>query len=335
MSTASIPPASLPPELREEQRDLGFGSVVSRQSRQRLLNKDGSFNVARTGLSFWKSLSAYHALLTMSWTKFFAIMSAAYVATNALFACFYMAAGPGTLQRTAGPAFSRFLEAFFFSVQTLSTVGYGETIPATVAANVIVSVEALLGLMAFALATGIVFARFSRPTAHIIFSRKAVITNYRDITALEFRIANARNSQLLGVEARVILTRFEERATGPARQYYNLPLERDNVAFFPLSWTVVHPIDEASPLHGVTCEELLRSSAELLVLLSGMDEIFAQTVHARSSYLATEIEWGRRFVNLFKQGPKGQVAIDVSRLHETEPGDQGFHDHNAHVTGGG
>src|SRR5579872_1550978 len=202
MSIASIPPSSSPPpelrpDPREETRDLGFGSVVSRQSRQRLLNKDGSFNVSRTGLSFWTTLSPYHTLLTTSWTRFFSMVVIVYLAANCFFALLYLASGAGTLLRVAGPALpSKFLEAFFFSVQTLSTVGYGETIPGNVAANVIVTCESLLGLMAFALATGIVFARFSRPTAHILFSRKAVIAPYRDITALEFRIANARSNQL-------------------------------------------------------------------------------------------------------------------------------------------
>lgn len=334
----SQPNITAPQTSPDENRDLGFGSVVSQQSRLRLLNKDGSFNVSRTGMSFWESLSLYHTLLNLSWTRFFLLIFGVYFVANCIFATVYTLAGANSLTRVAGPPLNPpFLEAFFFSVETLSTIGFGNIVPVTTFANIVVMLEAMTGLLGFALATGIMFARFSRPTAKIVFSRTAVVAPYRGITALEFRIANARNSQLVDLEAKLILSRFEENGAHQIRRYYPLTLERSTVAFFPLSWTIVHPIDEASPLYGVDRDQLLRSNAEFLILLSGLDETFAQTVHARSSYRADEIEWGRRFTNLFRSPQDGEVKIDMALLHATERVSRNGHelaDHGAHETGG-
>jgi len=302
--------------LREEElRDLGFGSIVSRESSTRLLNRDGSFNVRRVGMGFWNSMSVYHWLLSMAWWQLIAVIAVAYVAINLLFAGAYMLAGPQALSGSDG--ITGFLRAFFFSVHTFSTVGYGAINPATIAANMIVTVETLVGLLAFALATGVIFARFSRPTARILFSNHAVIAPYRGTTAFEFRIANARQNQLIDVQAKVLLTRFEEEGGQRNRKYYTLSLERDNVTFFPLSWTIVHPIDDQSPLYGATPQHLEESGAEFLVLLSGTDETFAQTVHARSSYVMSELVWGAKFGNIFSRSGDA-VAIDIRRFHEIQ-----------------
>src|SRR4051812_33157647 len=174
----------------EELRDLGFGSVVSQQQEIRLLNRDGSFNVAREGLGFWSQLSSYHALLTMSWPRFISLITVAYLLINALFATAYILCGPGALENTTTHQSARFLEEYFFSVHTFATIGYGYIVPMTLAANLVVTVEALVGLLGFALATGLIFARFSRPTAKILYSQSAVVAPYRDKTAFEFRITN-------------------------------------------------------------------------------------------------------------------------------------------------
>ncbi len=308
----------------EETRDLGFGAVVARESRQRLLNRDGSFNVSRAGLSLGMSLSPYHTLLTMSWSRFMALVAASYVGLNAVFAGLFVLCGPDALQGPypaaavgSGGVFSR---AFFFSVETFSTIGYGIVGPASLAANVVVTVEALAGLLWLALATGLLFARFSRPTARILFSRSAVMAPYRGIRALEFRIANARSSQLLEVEATVMLARFESDGGRRVRRFYPLKLERNSVVFFPLSWTIVHPIDAGSPLAGATREQLRAWDAEVLVLLSGIEETFAQRVHARSSYKWDEVIWDARFTDILHH-PVGDepLTIDVSRLDSIEP----------------
>ena len=303
----------------EELKDLGFGSVVSGESRQRLLNRDGSFNVARRGLRLATSLSPYHLLLTTTWTRFMGLVVGSYVILNGLFAVAYLLCGAGSLSGSNGVE-AGFARAFFFSVETFSTIGYGIIGPVGMAANLVVTVEALVGLLWLALATGLLFARFSRPTARVLFSRTAVIAPYRGITAFEFRIANARSSQLIELRATVMFARFENVGGRQLRRFYPLELERASVVFFPLSWTIVHPITEASPLQGLTRDDLRRCEGEFLVLLSGIEETFAQQVHARSSYKWDEIVWGAKFSDILHH-PRGDEAmtIDVGRLHAIEP----------------
>jgi inward rectifier potassium channel len=301
----------------EELKDLGFGSVVGGANEKRLLNRDGTFNPRRRGLSVLSSLSAYHFFLTISWPQFFAIVVVGYLAANAAFALAYMACGPteliGVSPSTVGGMFGR---AFFFSVESFATIGYGDIQPSGLAAHVVMTGEALVGLLMFALATGLFFARFSRPTAVIRFSERAVIAPYRGVTAFMFRVANGRSNQLIGLEAIVLFSRIE----GSARKYDQLVLERKTVVFFPLSWTIVHPIDEKSPMWGMTHADLVAGDAEFLILLTGTDETFSQSVQTRSSYKAEEIVEGHRFMNIYNEiGDDGVVSIDVRRLSDTEP----------------
>lgn len=303
--------------MAEIDRDLGLGGRVAEQSRQRFLNRDGSFNVRREGLSFLRSLSVYHALLATTWPRFVAAIGGAYLLFNALFAVGYFLCGPGALAGATGvtPA-QRFADAFFFSVQTSATIGYGHVSPQGLAANLLVTLEALFGLLSLALATGVLFSRFARPAARILFSERAVVAPYRERTALMFRIANERSSQLLDVEATVSLS-WRDRATG-RRRFQELALERRKVVFFPLHWVVVHPIDETSPLWGVTAEQFAASDAEVLILLTAVDEGFSQTVHARSSYKHHEVAWGARFRDMYVTHADGVMAVDMRRLHDIE-----------------
>ena len=306
----------------QDLRDLGFGAVVSRESHERLLNRDGSFNVRRTGLRFWSSFSAYHAMLTMPWWQFFGATAALYLLANIAFAAAYLACGPGALgSETAGMEHHTYLRAFFFSVQTLSTIGYGQVIPIGTPANTIVTLEALVGLMGFGIVTGLMFARFSRPTAKVLFSRHAVIAPYQNIIALEFRVANARSNELIEVSAKVLLSRFEEVDGIRTRRYYTLSLERPSVVFLPLTWTVVHPINESSPMFGETPQSLRESQSELLVLLSGFDEIFSATVQTRTSFIPGEILFGYRFANAFviTASANKKVAVDMRQFDKVEP----------------
>jgi inward rectifier potassium channel len=299
----------------EINRDLGLGDRVAQGSRARLLNRDGSFNVRRVGLSFFRSLSLYHHLLTISWTRFFLSVAAFYLVSNLVFAEAYVLCGPGALAGTRAQTVpERFLESFFFSVHTLATIGYGALSPRSLSANVLVTVEALIGLMGLALVTGILFARFSRPSAQILFSRQAVVAPYRGLTGLMLRIANERTTQLIEVEATVSLNRWE----GSRRKFYELALERKKVLFFPLHWVIVHPIDEQSPLWGMSEEEFRASDAELLVLLTAVEEDFGQKVHARSSYKPEEVVWGARFADLYLKSDDGTLGIDIGRLHQIE-----------------
>lgn len=299
-------------------RDLGFGAVVTRESRERLLNPDGSFNVVREGLSPLTSLSLYHNLLTTTWPRYLGMVVLFYLVCNALFAAAYVASGPAALSGTTATApADRYMEAFFFSIQTFATIGYGAMSPKSLVAHVLVTLESLTGLLGFALATGLLFARFSRPTAKILFSEVAVIAPYRGITAFEFRLANARRNELIEVEAKVLLSRFKEGGGG--REFIPLKLERDRVVFFPLSWTVVHPIDEKSPLYGLGSEDLAASQAEFLVLLSAFDETFSQTVQTRSSYTTEDVVWGATFTSVFKPSrDDGKLAIDVGHLSDIQ-----------------
>ena len=309
------------PLTEQDLRDLGFGAVVSRESQQRLLNRDGSFNVERKGLGFWSSFSAYHAMLTMPWWQFFGIAALLYLAVSALFASAYLACGPGSLgSNTAGMEHHTYLRAFFFSVQTLSTIGYGQVVPIGTAANAVVTVESLVGLFGFAIVTGLLFARFSRPTAKMLFSRHAVIAPYQNGTAFEFRVANARSNELIEVSAKVLVSRFEEVDGLRTRRYYPLQLERSSVVFLPLTWTVVHPIDPSSPLYGETEQSLRASQTEFLVLLSGFDETFSATVHTRTSFVPNEVRWGFRFASAFvmAKGSGSKVAVDMRQFDAVE-----------------
>jgi len=191
--------------------------------------------------------------------------------------------------------------------------------PVGLAANTIVTIESLVGLLSVAFATGLFFARFSRPTAKIIFSNSAIVAPYRGITAFEFRITNARNNQIIELHADVAFSRFVVENGRRIRRFRPLTLERDKVSFFSLSWTIVHPIDESSPMHGLTEHDLLESDAEFLILLTGIDETFSQTVHARSSYKADEVVWNVKFGDIYNPPtPTGRLTIDVRKLHSIE-----------------
>lgn len=310
--------------------DLGFGTEVARGSKERLLNHDGTFNVVRDDLKgfAWLRSSPYHALLTMSWVKFLGLIAAFNLVTNTIFAVLFWLCGPRALQ---GPPIlepyylgshdvaNEFLRAFFFSVQTLATIGYGHIHPIGLPANILVTIESIIGLAGFAIIAGILFARFSRPTAAIIYSDKAVIAPYRGITAFEFRTANARKNQLIEVQAQVLFTRLAGPKEARRREFIPLELERRRVTFFALSWTIVHPIDEKSPLYGLTEQDLYDCNAEFMILLTGVDETFSQTVHSRSSYKPDEIVWNARFANIFVRSEEhGVQGMDLDRIHDIE-----------------
>ena len=322
------------PQLQlEEPKDLGFGSIVGGANEKRLLNRDGTFTSRRVGLPFLKSLSLYHYMLTISWPRFFLFMIAGYLAANLVFALAYLSLGVNSLLAMSsaqmGGAFGR---AFFFSVETLATIGYGNVTPNGVLPHLVMTIESLVGLLIFALGTGILYARFSRPTAAVMFSDRAVIAPYRGKTAFMFRTANGRSNQLVQLEAIVLFSRIE----GAARRYDQLVLERTRVVFYPLSWTVVHPIDERSPLFGVEHDELVAKDAEFMILLTGIDETFSQTVHARSSYKADEIVFGHRFGNIYNPvDDSGVVSINVRKLSDLEPAEVDDYAHTStwHHTG--
>ncbi len=299
-------------------QDLGLGGKLSERSRARLLNRDGTFNVRRNNLSAFHPYNAYHTLLSLPIPRLLALMAAGYVATNLLFASAYWLAGPGAITGEGATPLGRFEDCVFFSVQTLATIGYGKLVPATRTANVLVGIEALVGLLGFAILSGLLFARFTRPTARIAFSRNAIIAPYGDGWALMFRLVNLRNHNLTDVHAVVSLARWVDEKGARRRRFDQLALERDAIIFMPLHWVVVHPITDRSPLRGLTPESLAASEPEVVCLVSAADETFAQTVHAKTSYDKSDIVWGARFGDMYVTDTD-RVAIDLTRLHDIEP----------------
>jgi inward rectifier potassium channel len=283
---------------------------------RRAINPDGTFNVRRIGAS-WRDWQPYMALVSMRWPAFAATLLIAYVVVNTFFAAIYYSLGPGALHSNFQPAgeFGRFLVGFYFSSHTLTTVGFGSIYPESAGANLVAALEALVGLLAFAVATGVFFGRISRPSARIGFSDRALIAPYQDGTSFQFRIVNRRSNSLTEVEVQVILMTVDRTDTGAAkRAYAQVPLERDRVYFFPLTWTLVHAIDEHSPLFGRTHEDLAAQQAEFLIMVKAWDETFGQTVHQRYSYRYDEISWEARFTPAFAIDEHGDMVLRVNEV---------------------
>ena len=299
--------------MKPESFDPGLTTQFSGELR-RAINPDGSFNVHRKGLRV-RDTNLYLVLIDTTWPRFFAAVLLIFLAINVLFAFVYLDIGIQYLRGTE-PEMSAFLNAFFFSVHTLTTVGYGNVFPAGTMANAVSALEAATGLMVFAVVTGLLYGRFSRPSAKILFSRRALIAPYQDGTSLQFRITNARSNVLMDLEARVLLMTVTRADGQLKRAFFDLSLERRRVYFFPLTWTVVHPIDSESPLSGKTAEELRELEAELLILIKGFDDTFSQNVHQQYSYRHDEILWGAKFEPAFRVDSKGDLVLDVNRIHE-------------------
>jgi inward rectifier potassium channel len=304
-----------PADQERLNQDFGLGGRLSERSRSRLLNHDGRFNVRRNDFGPFHSYNAYHTLLSMSVRRLLLLVAAVYFAMNLLFAALYWLAGSGALAGASLDPLRRFEDCFFFSVQTLATIGYGRLVPISRLANALVAIEALVGLLGFAILSGLLFARFTRPTAKIQFSDTAVISPYREGWALMFRMVNLRNHDLTDVHAVVSFARWEDSGGVRVRRFDQLRLEREFIIFMPLHWVIVHPIDAASPFHGYTTESLGASDPEIVCLVTGHDETFAQTVHAKTSYDKTDITWGARFRDMYL-ADVDHVAIDMSRLHQ-------------------
>ena len=285
----------------------------------RIISPNGQFNVRRRGAT-WRDAHPYLFMINTSWPVFLAMIFVGYLIANLVFAFVYLGIGVEHLQGgDASTALGRFLSAFFFSAQTLTTVGYGRISPDGFLANLVAALQALLGLMAFAIGTGLLFGRFSRPAARLAFSRQMVVAPYQAGASLQFRVANRRSNNLMEIEAQILLMTVEPSDRGMLRKYKPLTLERASVQFLPLTWTVVHPIDETSPLWGRTAEHLARQQAEFLILIKAFDDTFFQTVHVRHSYRHEEVVWGARFVPAFEADPQGEMVLDLSRLSETAP----------------
>jgi inward rectifier potassium channel len=278
--------------------------------------KNRRFDVIRKGVSHSNWNDPYHLLLTIDWLRFIALTVTSYIVANTVFAFLYLAGGDSIKNARPGS----FLDAFFFSVQTMATIGYGAMYPQTDYANFLVSIEALVGLLGVAMATGLMFARFSRPTAKVLFSRVAVIAPHNGVPTLMLRVANERRNQILEAQIGLSLLRDEVTAEGQfMRRFYDLKLVRSQTRTFALSWMVMHHIDESSPLYGATSESLEEAETDIIVTLTGIDETVSQTVHARHYYMTEEILWNMRFVDIFTKKPDGRRVLDLNRFNEVTP----------------
>jgi inward rectifier potassium channel len=305
-------------DMDAKSKELGFGSNAKGKS-SRFVNKDGSFNVKRSGLSLLQNLHIYHTLIEMSWLKFAIVTLSFYTLINLLFAFLYVLVGVEHLVGIIGNNFvDKFWEAFFFSAQTLTTVGYGRISPAGFTSSMIAAIESMVGLMGFAIITGILYGKFSRPTARIIFSEQAIIAPYRGINALEFRIVNQRKNQLIEVEVQVLLS-MNKLVDGQRKGVFlDLPLESKRVNFFPLPWTIVHPIDDNSPIQNYTNQDLIDADAEIIIMVKAYDDSFSQHVYKRYSYTASEIIWGAKFNIIYKNGSDGYLNLMLDKFQEIE-----------------
>jgi len=271
--------------------------------------------VLRQGLERRWFRDLYHYLVIAPWPAVIFWIAAGFAAINAAFAAGYLLIG-GVANARPGS----FSDAFFFSVQTMATIGYGKFAPRTLFAHILVTLETFVGLLGVAMTTGLTFAKFSRPTARVLFSRVAVVRPWNGIPSLMFRMANQRSNQIVEAHLHVVLARDETTAEGESiRRFHDLELTRRQNAIFALSWTAMHAITERSPLYGASSTSLAAAGAEIVVSLVGTDETFSQTVHARYSYVPDEIVWDARFVDIISQLPDGRRRIDYTRFHDVVP----------------
>ncbi len=276
----------------------------------------GEVEIRKAGRRWRSWLDPYHLILTLPWAHFFALVAAFFVAVNLVFAFAYWLT-PGSVAN-AHPG--SFLDMLFFSVETLVTVGYGEMYPATLPGHLVSVVEMLAGMMTYAVITGLVFARFSKATARVLFSEKLVTRDFGGRRVLMARIANERHNRMLEPTAHMGLVRLEQTPEGdPYYRIHDLKLERRRNPVFELTWTLVHPIDETSPLYGWTPEALEAARSRITVSIFGHDETLAASVYALHEYSAAQIFFDHRFVDIFSDGENGKRILDLTHFHEIVP----------------
>ncbi len=303
-----------------EELELGFGSKVYK-TRVRFLNRDGSVNVKRTGLGGFNNVDVYNWLISASFTKLIGVIVGTYVLINFLFATIYYGVGAehfGGLEYDTNSEFQKYMGLFFFSAQTITTLGYGHIYPIGNMASIAAAAESLLGLLSFAVATGVLYGRFSRPNAHILYSNNIIIAPYKGMQALMFRIANKKQYELIESEASVTLA-----ITNPEtnrRDFINLKLEISRINFMTLSWTIVHAIDENSPLYGLSLADMEERDVEIIVLMKAINDTYSQTVYSRCSYKTEDVVDNVKFKPLPQYvNKRGKLKISVADIHEYDP----------------
>ena len=314
-------------QSKQKQKNSLFNTGFSNRTENegnRLLNKDGSFNVRKTGLQFIERFNLFHWLIKMSWLRFFIFMFIGYILINLAFATLYFLAGIEGLSGDHSDSIAdQFLDAFYFSTQTLTTVGYGYYSPIGEFHSLLASFESFIGLMSFAMATGLLYGKFSKPKSGIIYSENVLISPYRgEGKGLMIRIANAKDNQLINLSATLIISWINISQQGNARKYYFLKLEMSKVNLLATSWTLVHPIDEESPIYGMTIDDLKSKDVEIIVQLQGYDESYSQEIHSRTSYKSEDIIWGAKFISIMAHERDQSILklgeLDLYELTEFE-----------------
>ena len=305
-------------QISGRSEEIGFGTKATGQT-ERQLNKDGSFNVICKGLPIHQRFVFFHYLVTASRLQFILIILFSFLVVNSFFTLLYVLAGKDSLNGLeVYDGLMYYIEVFSLSAQSLTTLGYGRINPHGIFPNLVSNFESLLGLLSFALATGLLYGRFSRPRARFIFSNCMVVAPFRDTTGLMFRVANRLNHQVTELQAQVNFSILQDVNGNEVRKFYGLPLELNKVNFFPTSWTINHIIDEKSPLNGLTSEDLIGGKAEFLILMHGFDENFSQTVYIRYSYTYDEIRWGHKFTTMLGNPENGKAVLHLDRISSTE-----------------
>ena len=298
--------------------DTGFGTNPGSYG-GRFVNKDGSYNVRKEGISIWDRFSIYHTMLAMPTWKFFLAIIIFYVSINICFTIVYVLLGTQNFQGfIAATEWDKIKELYFFSTETFTTVGYGRINPVKDAANIVASFEAMLGFLSFALATGLIYGRFSRPRAHLIFSRHAVIAPYKNITGLMFRMVPYKDRHTMtDVDIKVTCGMQVDENGQSTFKFYSLSLERDRVESLMMNWTVVHPIDDNSPLKNFTQEDMKNADMEIYVLVRGFDDVYSNTVLDRTSYTFDEIYFNAKFQPMYHESEDGKTTIlEIDKIHE-------------------
>jgi inward rectifier potassium channel len=281
----------------------------------RFISREGRSNLVQYGVRRHFYTDVYHSWLQAPWGVAIGALTVLYLAVNCLFAAAYLAVGG---VENLGPR--SYGDAFFFSVQTIATIGYGHMVPISIAANALVTLESLVGLLGVAMATGLMFAKFARPTARVLWSDVAVVAPFESVPSLMFRVANERGNQVVEAQVRVTMLISEETSEGIAiRRNIDLHLRRSLSTVFALTWTVVHPLTEDSPFVTHTREQLLAGRAEIIASLVGLDDAFNQTIHSRHAWAMDEIVWNAQFADIMGTLPDGRQGVNYLRFHEVVP----------------